>query len=169
MCVKFCGSFPKMFDAVDDYCTEGKYAEVDTKKIKPDDVKQIVDLCFQCKLCYVECPYTPGDHEWNIDFPRLMARAKAREIKKHGVPLGDKLLGNPDLLGKIGTAIAPLSNWANQNPLNRQLMQKVAGIHKEKKLSAFASKTFAAQFSVQRQPVGPDGISCAPGRRGKTE
>jgi glycerol-3-phosphate dehydrogenase subunit C len=46
MCVKFCGSFPKMFDAVDDYCTEGKYAEVDTKKIKPDDVKQIVDLCF---------------------------------------------------------------------------------------------------------------------------
>jgi hypothetical protein len=40
-----------------------------------------------------------------------MARAKAQEIKKHGVSLGDKLLGNPDLLGKIGTAIAPLANW----------------------------------------------------------
>ena len=153
MCVKFCGSFPKMFDAVDDYCTEGKYAEIDTKKIKTDDVKQIVDLCFQCKLCFIKCPYTPGDHEWSIDFPRLMARAKAQEVKKHGVSLGDKLLGNPDLLGKIGTAIAPLTNWANQNPLNRQLMQKVAGIHKEKKLPAFASKTFAAQFSAQRQPV----------------
>ena len=153
MCVKFCGSFPKMFDAVDDYCTEGKYAEIDTKKIKPDQVKQIVDLCFQCKLCYIKCPYTPGDHEWSIDFPRLMARAKAQEVKKHGVSLGDKLLGNPDLLGKIGTAIAPLTNWANQNPLNRQLMQKVAGIHKDKKLSAFASKTFAAQFPAQRRPV----------------
>jgi glycerol-3-phosphate dehydrogenase subunit C len=32
-------------------------------------------------------------------------------------------------------------------------MQGVAGIHKDKKLPAFASKTFAAQFSAQRQPV----------------
>ena len=38
MCVKFCGSFPKMFDAVDDYCTEGKYAEVDTKKFKNKEI-----------------------------------------------------------------------------------------------------------------------------------
>ena len=68
--------------AVDDYCTEGKYAEVDTKKLKTEDLKQIVDLCFQCKLCYIKCPYTPDDHEWSIDFPRLMARAKAQEVKK---------------------------------------------------------------------------------------
>ncbi len=36
MCVKYCGSFPTMFDAVDDYCTEGKYAEVDTKKLETE-------------------------------------------------------------------------------------------------------------------------------------
>ena len=119
MCVKYCGSFPTMFDAVDDYCTEGKYAEVDTKKLKTEDVSKVVDLCFQCKLCYIKCPYTPGDHEWAIDFPRLIARAKAQEVKKNGVPLVDKLLGNPDLVGKIGTATAPLANWGNENPLNR--------------------------------------------------
>jgi glycerol-3-phosphate dehydrogenase subunit C len=153
MCVKFCGSFPKMFDAVDAYCTEGKYAEVDTKKIKTEDVKQIVDLCFQCKLCYIKCPYTPGDHEWSIDFPRLMARAKAQDVKKHGVSFGDKLLGHPDLLGKIGTVIPSIANWANQNPLIRQLMQRVAGIHQDKQLPAFASKTFDAQFSAHRKPV----------------
>ena len=153
MCVKFCGSFPKMFGAIDDYCTEGKYAEVDTKKLKTEDVKQIVDLCFQCKLCYIKCPYTPGDHEWSIDFPRLMARAKAQEVKKQGVSFGDRLLGNPDLLGKIGTAASPIANWANENPLNRQLLQSLAGIHKDKKLPAFASKTFAAQFSAHKQPV----------------
>lgn len=134
MCVKFCGSFPKMFDAIDDYCTEGKYAEVDTKKLKTEDLKQIVDLCFQCKLCYIKCPYTPDDHEWSIDFPRLMPRAKAVEVKKQGIPFGDKVLGNPDLLGKIGTATAPIANWANENPLSRQLMQSVAGIHRDKKL-----------------------------------
>jgi glycerol-3-phosphate dehydrogenase subunit C len=153
MCVKFCGSFPKMFDAVDDYCTEGKYAEVDTKKFKTEDLKQVVDLCFQCKLCYIKCPYTPGDHDWAIDFPRLIARAKAQEVRKNGVPVTDKLLGRPDLLGKLGTATAPLANWGNENALNRKLMQSVVGIHKEKKLPPFASKTFAAQFESQRKAL----------------
>lgn len=159
LCVKFCGSFPKLFDAIDDYCTEGKYAEVDTKKLKDDDVKQIVDLCFQCKLCYIKCPYTPGDHDWAIDFPRLMARGKAQEVKKNGVALVDKLLGNPDLVGKLGSATAPIANWANENGLNRQLMESTVGIHKDKKLPPFASQTLAAQFAakkpkVQGEPAG---------------
>jgi glycerol-3-phosphate dehydrogenase subunit C len=153
MCVKYCGSFPTMFDAIDDYCTDGKYAEVDTKKIKPEDVHQIVELCFQCKLCYIKCPYTPGDHEWAIDFPRLMARAKAQEVKEKGMPLVDKLLDNPDLVGKLGTAIAPLANWANENTLNRQLLHSVVGIHKDKKLPSFAAKTFEAQFADRHKTL----------------
>lgn len=153
MCVKYCGSFPTMFDAIDDYCTEGKYAEVDTKKLKTEDVHQIVDLCFQCKLCYIKCPYTPGDHEWAIDFPRLMARAKAQEVKEMGVPLVDKLLGNPDLVGKLGTAIAPLANWANENTLSRQFLHSVVGIHKDKKLPSFAAKTFEAQFAGRHKTL----------------
>ncbi len=151
LCIKFCGSFPKLFDAVDDYCTEEKYAEVDTKKLKTEDVREVVDLCFQCKLCYIKCPYTPGDHEWAIDFPRLIARAKAQEVKKKGVPLVDKLLGNPDLVGKLGTATSALANWGNENALNRQLMHSAVGIHKDKKLPSFASKTFAAQFDARRK------------------
>jgi Fe-S oxidoreductase len=152
MCVKFCGSFPKMFDAIDNYCTVGKYAEVDTTKLKAEDVKTIVDDCFQCKLCYIKCPYTPGDHDWSIDFPRLMARAKAQEVKKNGVPLVDKVLGNPDLVGRLGTLTAPLANWANEFPLNRKLMESTVGIHKDKKLPSFASQTFAAQFAVKPTP-----------------
>jgi glycerol-3-phosphate dehydrogenase subunit C len=92
LCVRYCGSFPKLFDAVDTYCTDEKYAEVDTKKLKTEDINQIVDLCFQCKLCYIKCPYTPGNHDWAIDFPRLMARAKAKQVKDKGVPLVDKIL-----------------------------------------------------------------------------
>jgi Fe-S oxidoreductase len=153
MCVKFCGSFPKMFDAIDDYCTEGKYAEVDTKKLKAEDVGKVVDLCFQCKLCYIKCPYTPGDHDWAIDFPRLMARAKAQQVKKNGLRLGDRLLGNPDRIGKVATRTASLANWANENGLNRRLMHGVLGIHKDKKLPPFAAETFASRFKREYRPV----------------
>lgn len=151
LCVKLCGSFPKMFDAIDGYCTEEKYAEVDAKKLKAEDVDKVVDDCFQCKLCYIKCPYTPGDHEWAIDFPRLIARAKARRVKKKGVPLVDKLLGNPDLVGKLGTATSALANWANESNLHRRFMQSLLGIHKDKKLPSFASKTLAAQFAARRK------------------
>ena len=153
LCVKFCGSFPKLFDAIDEYCTEDKYAEVDTKKLKHQDIDSVVDLCFQCKLCYIKCPYTPGDHDWAIDFPRLLARAKAQRVKKQGVPLVDRLLGKPDLVGKLGTATAGLANWANENSINRHLLHRTLGIHKDKKLPPFASKSFAAHFRSYRQNI----------------
>jgi Fe-S oxidoreductase len=63
----------------------------------------------------------------------------------------DKLLGNPDLVGKIGTATAPLANWANENSLNRKLMESTIGIHKDKKLPPFAGRTFGAQFEDKRK------------------
>ncbi|MGH7929172.1 MAG: heterodisulfide reductase-related iron-sulfur binding cluster, partial [Candidatus Binatia bacterium] len=118
-------------------------------------VNQIVDLCFQCKLCYIKCPYTPGDHDWAIDFPRLIARAKAKKVKEQGVSFGDKVMGNPDLAGKLGTAASALANWANESKLHRQFMQSILGIHKDKKLPPFASKTLANEFAARRvQPRG---------------
>jgi glycerol-3-phosphate dehydrogenase subunit C len=162
LCVRYCGSFPKLFDAVDTYCTDEKYAEVDTKKLKTEDINQIVDLCFQCKLCWIKCPYTPGDHEWAIDFPRLMARAKAKQVNDKGVSLVDKILGNPDGIGKLGTATSPLANWANESKLHRQFMQSLLGIHKDKKLPSFASKTLAAQFAARRKaPQGEPAANIA--------
>jgi glycerol-3-phosphate dehydrogenase subunit C len=151
LCVRYCGSFPKLFDAIDTYCTDEKYAEVDTKKLKAEDVREVVDLCFQCKLCWIKCPYTPGNHEWAIDFPRLMARAKAKQVKEQGVPLVDKVLGNPDGVGKIATKISPLANWANESKLHRRFMESLLDIHKDKKLPPFAPKTFAAQFASRRK------------------
>jgi Fe-S oxidoreductase len=155
LCVRYCGSFPKLFDAIDSYCTDDKYAEVDTKKLKAEDVSQVVDLCFQCKLCYIKCPYTPGDHEWSIDFPRLMARAKAKQTKDHGSALSDIVLGNPDLAGKLGTAASALANWANESKLHRRFMQSLLGIHKDKKLPPFAARSLARQFKARRvEPRG---------------
>ncbi len=151
LCVKFCGSFPKLFDAIDSYCTEEKYAEVDTKKLKAKDVAEVVDLCFQCKLCYIKCPYTPGDHEWSIDFPRLIARAKAQRVKQAGVSFSDRVLGKPDLVGSIGSWMSPLANWANESKIHRRFMQSLLGIHKDKKLPRLAWKSFASQFQTHRK------------------
>jgi glycerol-3-phosphate dehydrogenase subunit C len=42
----------------------------------------VVDHCYLCDMCYMtKCPYVPP-HEWNVDFPHLMLRAKAVKFKK---------------------------------------------------------------------------------------
>jgi len=70
-CVSLCGSFPTLFDLVDESTT----LEVDG--VDKKDYWKVVDQCYMCDLCYMtKCPYTPP-HEWNLDFPHTMLRAKA--------------------------------------------------------------------------------------------
>jgi len=75
-CVSLCASFPTLFDLVD----ESETMEVDG--VAKSDYMKVVDQCYLCDLCYMtKCPYTPP-HEWNLDFPHLMLRAKAVKFKK---------------------------------------------------------------------------------------
>ena len=66
----------------------------------------VVDLCYQCKLCDPVCPYTPGkDHEFQLEFPKLMTRAQAIRSKERGIKTSDKFLANTDFAGKLGSII----------------------------------------------------------------
>ena len=47
-----------------------------------------------------KCPYVPP-HEWNLDFPHTMLRAKAIKFKQGGVRLSEKLLASTDLHGQF--------------------------------------------------------------------
>ena len=75
--------------------------EGDVAKVTTADYRRIVDLCWQCKLCFNHCPYTPP-HRFDIDFPRLMLRAKAARAKAEGVSWQDRWLGSTDTLGALG-------------------------------------------------------------------
>ena len=62
----------------------------------PQIFQSITELCWQCKLCYIDCPYTPDQgHEWLLDIPRLLMREKAQRAKRNGVTAQDKALGEP--------------------------------------------------------------------------
>jgi glycerol-3-phosphate dehydrogenase subunit C len=147
-CLPLCPSFKVMFERLDGEAVDG-----DVDKLPPADVKEVVDLCYQCKLCYNHCPYTPP-HRWQVDFPRLMLRARSARAKDTGVTLQDRFLGNTDLIGRLGSLTAPLSNWAATLPAHRALMETAVGIHRERNLPAFHRQTFSRWFD-QRKPAAP--------------
>lgn len=145
-CYRLCTSFDFMLDdCVDKH-------DGDISKITSADYRKIVDLCWQCKLCFNHCPYTPP-HKWAIDFPRLMLRAKAARAKEEGITLQDRALGDVDLVGTIGSATAPLSNWANSFPPHRAVMEAVLGIEKSRKLPTFHRQTFASWMTARGTKV----------------
>jgi len=138
-CFDLCPSFDFMFKTID---KKGEDASV----LGAVDIKQVLDYCYQCKLCYNHCPYTPP-HQWALDFPRLMLRAKAVEVKERGrVTLQDKALGKTDAIGKTGSLFAPLSNLANRNRFGRLIMEKVLGIHRDRNLLEFHRESFSKWF-----------------------
>ena len=145
-CHRLCPSFDHMLERVDAH-------EGDVSRVTTADYRRIVDLCWQCKLCFNHCPYTPP-HRFDLDFPRLMLRAKAARAKHEGVTRQDAWLANTDNVGAVGSATAPLSNWANSFAPHRALMEKAVGVHRGRNLPKFHHKTFERSFRTREAPPG---------------
>ena len=116
--------------------------------------EHVVDLCYQCKLCDPICPYTPP-HEFAVDFPRLMLRHKAIHARQHGVKLQDRVLGDPDLVGRMGTMLPLVANAGTEVRLNRVMMEATVGIHRDRKLPRFASQTFLGWYGRDHRALPP--------------
>ena len=137
-CVSLCGSFPTLFDLVDN----SKTMEVDG--VDKKDYWKVVDQCYLCDICYMtKCPYTPP-HPWNLDFPHLMLRAKAVKYKAGEVGARDKFLSNTDGLGKLAgiPVITQTVNAVNKTKFARRVMEKTLGVDKDAWLPSMAAKKF---------------------------
>jgi glycerol-3-phosphate dehydrogenase subunit C len=152
MCVNFCGSFPDLFARVDrDIETKDAHG---AEMLDVSDFTSVTDLCWQCKLCYIECPYTPDQgHEWLIDVPRLLQREKAQRARRSGITMQDRALGEPGKLGSLMSgAFAPVSNFVNANRLLRKVNEKALGISSKFPVPGFAAQTFEA-WHDKHQPL----------------
>ena len=147
LCFNLCPSFEVLFKRIDELDGE-------MSKLTEKDTKKVVDLCYDCKLCFPKCPYTPP-HNYMLDFPRHMLRGKAIEAKKNGVTLQDQMLSRTDLLGTVSTKAAPIVNWTLESKPFRVLMEKTIGIHRERNLPKYTSRTFISWYRKHRKPETP--------------
>jgi glycerol-3-phosphate dehydrogenase subunit C len=131
MCVGYCGSFPAVFQAVDRDIDSGK--SEGAEHLDVEDFTRVSNLCWQCKICYIKCPYTEDEGATElVDVPRLLARERAQRARRDGVALVDRILGEPGALGELGAGImAPVSNLIAASKLLRKVAEKVTGVSAE--------------------------------------
>ena len=154
LCFKYCDSFPNLFSFIDN-----KH-DGDVRKLAENETETVMDDCFQCKLCEVQCPYTERDqHEFKLDFPKLVHRYKAQRTKRNGSSLREKVLGNPDQAGKMARLSLGMANTMNRVKLHRIFLEKALGVHRDKLLPDFASSTFE-KWAQQQGKVAAEGEKC---------
>lgn len=143
-CFNLCDSFPKLFDLIDDSET-GELDSVDSADFGP-----VIDACTMCDMCFLtKCPYVPP-HEFDLDFPHLMLRARYAAHKQGRVSSMQRQLTETDRNGKLGCSASGMVNWAGKcgNGLTRPLMQAVTGIDKDAALPKFNSATLTMQAAA---------------------
>ena len=161
-CVSLCNSFPTLFDLVD----ESDTMEVDG--VAREDYWQVVDHCYLCDMCYMtKCPYVPP-HEWNIDFPHLMLRAKSVRFKKEGASFRDKTLTSTDKVGSLAgiPVVSQIVNATNRTRAGRSLLQGTLGVHKLAPIPEYHSKSARRQLKSYRNASGA-GAEATENTRGK--
>jgi glycerol-3-phosphate dehydrogenase subunit C len=157
-CFNLCDSFPRLFDLVDAQPDE-------VHGVKSEDFAPVVEACTLCDMCFMtKCPYVPP-HEFQLDFPHLILRARAVEAKEGKTNHTQQQLAEMDRNGIAARFVSPVVNWASAkgNRVTRPLMEAALGIDRTAELPKFHTKTFVS--AAKGDPVHVNAAAPAFGKR----
>jgi Fe-S oxidoreductase len=95
--------------------------EIPSDALGSAPVKEVMDSCFNCKLCLTECPS-------QVDIPGLAVAARHAFVALHGMPARNWILGRNEVVSKVATVVPGLANLAIGNPVERAAREAVGKI-----------------------------------------
>ncbi|MFA9426349.1 FAD-binding and (Fe-S)-binding domain-containing protein [Natronorubrum sp. A-ect3] len=113
--------------------------ELEADATDEEFLAEVMDLCIGCKGCARDCPS-------EVDMAKLKAEVEHASHQQNGASLRSKLFANIDRLNAVGSALAPVSNWAASLPGAGTVAEKTVGIARERDLPTFASQSFEDWF-----------------------
>lgn len=114
-----------------------------------DAVRDVADLCVNCKMCAVECPA-------RVNIPKLMLEVKAQHVAEHGLPLDQWLVSRLEGFASSIGRFAWLVNAAVQTPVFRWVLWRIFGLARRRRLPTLARWPFleiARRQGWTRRPV----------------
>ncbi|WP_318569091.1 FAD-binding and (Fe-S)-binding domain-containing protein [Salinigranum marinum] len=104
--------------------------------------EEVLDLCVGCKGCKSDCPT-------GVDMAKLKTEVKHQYHQREGTSAREKLFADIDSWSRLGSTLAPVSNWATKVPGARTVMESVLGIAKDRELPTFTRETLVDWFEAR--------------------
>ncbi|MGV3719484.1 MAG: FAD-binding and (Fe-S)-binding domain-containing protein [Actinomycetota bacterium] len=109
-------------------------------------IREVLDLCLECKACKSECPS-------NVDMAKLKYEFLSHYHHAHGTPWRARVFAHVAKLSRMGAMFAPVANWMQELPFVRGLMDSRLGIDRRRTLPRYAEQTFDAWWRLHRPPA----------------
>jgi glycerol-3-phosphate dehydrogenase subunit C len=104
-----------------------------------------VDYCSGCGICTQVCPQ-------GVKIAELNAHARHEMKRQRGVPLRDRIVARPTVVGRLGTPVAPIANLSLRSRPLRVLAEKTLGVHRDAPVPRFAGRSFRRWAKRHQSP-----------------
>jgi glycerol-3-phosphate dehydrogenase subunit C len=126
-----------------------KYVGPQAERFRVQDEASVdasVDYCSGCGICTQVCPQ-------GVKIAEINAQARQALKQERGVPLRDRIIARPTVLGRLGTPLAPIANRSLRSRPLRVLAERALGVHRNAPLPRFAGRTFRRRARRHRSPA----------------
>jgi anaerobic glycerol-3-phosphate dehydrogenase C subunit len=110
--------------------------------METQEFKDILDYCFNCKLCLTECPT-------QIDIPGIVIEAKTIFFQRKGKTNQDKFIDRLPVLSAAASITPTFANLVSRLKSVRKLLEKFFGIESKRTLPLF-HKPLYKHFRINR-------------------
>jgi glycerol-3-phosphate dehydrogenase subunit C len=127
-----------------------KYAGPQAERYRSADAPSVdasVDYCSGCGICSQVCPQ-------GVKIAEINSQARAALKSETSVPVRDRVITRPTLLGRLGTPTAKIANAGLRSPLLRAAAERLLGVDRNAAVPEFAGRRFSQWARAHRGPQG---------------
>jgi len=124
---------------------------------KAEELKDALDLCLSCKACKSECPA-------NVDMARMKAEFMQGWHDENGLMFSERFFGEAGRFYPLAARFPKLTNRFLRSQVGKTVLNRLADVHPERNLPAFAVRTFSEWYNESTSHSETDSADSTKGR-----